>query len=169
LIQGEVDLQGRADIYTNYQVKEDRGYFIIDSRPFNTFPSTGSLIWDLGISDRFPIELTVSMGAGDIVLDLSGLALTGVDISQGVGDISLILQEDGSYDIQVSQAIGSISIDLPGNTGVRIQVDRAITSLDLPSGYEHIGEDYFSPGYDSMENKINLQISQAIGNIEVRE
>lgn len=168
LIQGEVDFPESSKALTNYSIQGEKGYYKIDSRPFNNFPTLGTWNWDLGLTERIPIQLIVAMGAGDLNLDLTGLILTSAEVSQGVGEITLILQESGNYDVKVSQAIGSIIITLPQDSGVRIQVDRAITNLDLPEGFTHEGDYYFSPGYDSKGNMINLEISQAIGNIEVR-
>ncbi len=168
LVKGKVGLEGRSKVYTDYHVQGEIGYFKIDSRLVNNVPSFSTWNWDLGLTERIPIQLVVSMGAGDMELNLAGLNISGLEVSQGVGDITLILQDSGSYDVRVQQAIGSITITLPKSIGVRIEVDRAITNLDIPLGYQHEGDYYYSPEYESSDYKVNLKISQAIGNIEIR-
>ena len=168
LIRGEVDLGGGSEVYTDYEVKGETGYYKIDNRPFNTIPSFGTWKWNFGLTGTIPLQMIVSMGAGDMDLDFTNLILTGLEVSQGVGDITLTIANSGDYDIEVEQAIGSILVILPEEVGVRLKVDRAITNLDLPAGYNRDGEYYFSPAYEMMDNQVYLEISQAIGNISIQ-
>ena len=168
LINGEVNLGGGLKVFTNYQAKEDMGYYSINSRPFNTFLSSGSWNWDLGLTSKIPLQLNVSMGAGDMDLDLTGMIITGLEVSQGVGDITITISNKEDCEIEVQQAVGSIMFIMPEDLGIRLQVNRAITNLDLPAGYDRDGDYYYSPGYETMENQVDLQISQAIGNISIQ-
>ena len=73
-----------------------------------------------------------------------------------------------SYRADISQAIGSIVVVVPDDIGVRLEVSRAISAFDVPSDFERRGDFYYSPGYANAEVHADLEISQAIGNIEVR-
>ena len=168
LIHGQVGTASNRQVYTEYRVSSDTGYFSIDSRALANFPGTRPWDWDLGLTNQIPMELNVAMGAGGMVVDLSELILENLDVALAVGELKVSLSGMGDYSADISQAVGSIVIDLPEDVGVRLDISRAVSALDLPSDFEHRGDYYYSPGYDKAEYKIDLQISQAVGSIVVR-
>jgi len=50
----------------------------------------------------------------------------------------------------------------------RIRVDTGLAGSQLPGNYQRQDDVYTSPGYGSAENRVDLEVSQAIGNVMVR-
>jgi hypothetical protein len=51
---------------------------------------------------------------------------------------------------------------------VRIAVDTGIAGRQLPPEYERHDDVYVSPGFESADNRVELEVSQAIGNVTIR-
>lgn len=168
LISGEANTGRNQQVYTDYEVSGTTGYFKIDSWSMVIFPVSGPWNWDLGLTDRIPLDLVLNMGAGDMNADLSGLNLMDLNISQGVGELTVILAEQGDYSAEINQAVGSIVVEIPKEAGIRIEFSKAISSLSIPPGFEQRGDFYYSSNYDKAEQQIDLDISQAIGSIILR-
>jgi hypothetical protein len=165
LVRGEVSTGRNQEVYTDYEISGSTGYFKVDSWSMVNFPGSGVWDWDLALTDKVPLNLELTMGAGDMNADLAGIILTDLNLSQGVGQLTVLLTDKGDYRAEINQAIGSIEVGIPKGTGVRIEVSKAISSLSMPSGLEKRGGYYYSPNYDQADQQIELDISQAIGSI----
>jgi len=51
----------------------------------------------------------------------------------------------------------------------RICVDTGLAVSQLPDGYQRRNDVYTSPGYASADNRVDLEVSQAIGKITIRQ
>jgi len=168
LIEGEVLSGSNPQPHVDYRVNGNTGVYKIDSISNFFYPNVNSWNWDLSLTNQIPLDLDFSMGAGRMDIDLASLMLGSGDINQAVGEIIVQLPEGDNYQVDISQAIGSIVVELPKNAGIRIEVSRAISNLDLPSTFEKSGDFYYSNNYELAENKIDVTINQAIGNISFR-
>jgi hypothetical protein len=142
----------------NYALRS-RGTTIItaaDSRPYT---------WDLGLTDAVPLDLRVSMGAGQADLDLTGLQISSLNVSVAVGQANVVLPAEGRYDAVVEGAIGQLIVSVPAGVGVRLEADTALTSLVVPQEFTKDGDVYRSPEADSAEHLVNLKLNQAIGSV----
>jgi hypothetical protein len=167
LIAGTLRLGNMQQAWDDYDLDGETVVYTLRSR--NVVPVFGDAWdWDLGLISTVPIDLDTSMGAGDMVLDLLDLNLSALDVSQGVGKIELTLPSKGAFDAQVNQAIGSIVLHVPDNVGLRLDVSKAISSLDVPDGFQQRGGYYYAPGYETADERVTLEVSQAIGSIDVR-
>jgi hypothetical protein len=167
LIAGQISVDGWQEVRSEYKQQGDTAFYFLRSQ----FPGSvrgDSWAWDLGLTSAVPLELDASMGAGDMNLDLRKIKISSLDASQGVGDLSVILPETSSLKGNISQAIGQIVIIIPEGTAVRFEVSKAISSLDVPGNFERQGEYYSTPGYEHADERIDLDISQAIGSIDIR-
>lgn len=167
LIAGNVSAGSRQDVWSSYQLQGSTAFYTMKNRNPLPIPGDG-WAWNLGLTPDIPIELDTSMGAGDMNLDLYDLSLTRLDASQGVGELSVALPTDVSINGDISQAIGQIVITVPEDVSIRLEISRAISNLDLPRDFEKRGDYYYSPGYETADERIDLEVSQAIGNIEIR-
>ncbi len=153
-----------------YDVRGDTGDLFI--RP----PRHKSLIqiagtrnrWDLSLTDKVPIELSIDLGAGKTVLALSELDLEELDISGGVGDTTIDLSGDWDHDVDVSidQGLGNLKILLPKDLGVRIDVDLGLGNLKR-SGLKNDGHQYVNDAYDDARSVLDIEIDQGAGNIDL--
>jgi len=171
LITGQVP-EERADRLTqNFSLNGDLAiYNLKDAQPTVFMPGNSSRsAWDLRLNPEIPIDLRVNMGAGDATLDLSGLNLTHLDVNLGVGQVEVILPEGGSFEAKVSSAIGQTTIFIPGDLAVRIRAGTALSARSIPALYSEVGDNVFvSPGYEEAENKVEIDLNQAIGQVVVK-
>jgi hypothetical protein len=128
--------------------------------------------WAFRLTTEIPIRLQVSEGAGQALLDLTGLQISGLDVEMGVGRVVITLPAEGSFTGQVSGAIGQTIIVIPEGVAVRVRMTTGIGGLETPEGGRSLDlgdKEYTSPGFATAQNRIELQIEQAIGAIVIRE
>ncbi len=167
LIAGEVSVGRGQQVWSKYEIQGTTASYALGGRNPSPFPGN-AWDWQLGLSPEVPIALETSMAAGDMDLDLAEVMLSGLDASQAVGDLSITFPAGESMRGDISQAIGQIVVYLPEDVSARIEVSKALSSLTVPSDFDKRGDYYYSPGYENSEALIDLDISQAIGNIVVR-
>ncbi len=173
LISGVIRPIRGERVQDNFEVRDGMAIFSLRSEgnfvgPFFGGPSSGP-DWDLAVSSDVPLDLELDLGVGEFDVDLTDLTLDSLDVSIGVGQTTIILPDEGSFRANIDAAIGNTVIIVPAEMEVRIEVDTALSARQLPRGYRRHGDDYESPGYDDAENRIELSISQAIGNVTIRE
>lgn len=167
LISGELSSDGTNVRSRSTMSGDTLVYSLEHNNPVMVVPFDDSWSWNLGLTTQIPLELDSSMGVGAMGLVLGEMKLEDLSVSQGVGDVEVILP-DGDYHAEVDQAIGQIIVEIPRDVPIRLNVSRAISSLSLPGDFEKHGDFYYSPGAQSADEFIQIEINQAIGNIIVR-
>jgi signal transduction histidine kinase len=160
-IVSDFEQEGDTAIYT---LKSEGGRFL--------FPSWGGRargVWDLRITQSIPVELTVSTGVGESTIDLGLVQLSGLDIDTGVGETTITLPGRGAYSARVNGGVGEVTVLIPDTIAARIQADAGIGSVDVQGDYLHEGDEYLSPGYNTAEQKVELDIDGGVGSIAVRQ
>ena len=167
LVGGSYEAEQQGSVSVNYFIEGVTGVFDMRTHPVVTLPGDNGWVWDLVLSGQIPLDLSLSMAIGQMEADLSGLVLNNLQVKQAVGEIDISLSPAINYDSSLSQAVGKIRIGVPESVGTQIEVNRAISSLSIPTDFEHQGDYYYSPNYENATTQISLEISQAIGSIEV--
>jgi hypothetical protein len=129
----------------------------------------GRYNWNIGLSPQVPIDLKAAIGAGNMDIDLSGLQISNLQVDVAVGSATVTLPEKGRFQAKMSGAVGQLVVIVPRGMQVRIQADNGLVGVSAPAGYQQQGKVYTSPGYAGAENAVDLQISQAIGQIVIKE
>ncbi|NIO06895.1 MAG: hypothetical protein GTO40_02480, partial [Deltaproteobacteria bacterium] len=111
----------------------------------------------------------LGLGVGKIEVDLTGLDVTATEVSLGLGKTIVTLPDGGRFTVKINGAIGETFVIVPAGMSARIQVSTGLGTSKLPAGYTRQGDTYFSPGYESAEDRVDMDISQAIGMITVVE
>lgn len=125
--------------------------------------------WNLRLDAEVETALDVDMGAGVIDLDLRGLSLESVETNLGVGQIVLTLPERGQFEVRIESGVGDSLVVIPPGMQARISLDTALVQVNLPDGYIEVDEDTFvTPGFEGAQNRVELDIEQAIGSVRVR-
>jgi hypothetical protein len=115
-----------------------------------------------------PLRLEISLGVGESDLDLNGLQVSDLDVSTGVGHTRIVLPEEGHFRARIEGAIGQTVVLIPAGLEARVRVDTGIAGSQLPAGYRRQDDVYTSPGYTGADDYVDLEVSQAIGNISIR-
>jgi len=172
LIAGRVPDLGGQTIREVYSVSGATASYRLTTNGVNVVSWPGGnddWRWDLGLTDQIPLDLRVEMGAGSMQLDLTGLQLDNLNVSLGVGQTTVELPAGEDYQARIEGAVGQLFVVVPLEAGVRVRADTALAALDVPAGYSQNNDVYTSPNYATAQTQIDLNVSQAIGRIEVRQ
>jgi len=171
LIAGTVSNNNSGELRQDFSLQGSRVVYTLDevnSRGFSIFGVDNDR-WELGLAQDIPLDLDVSLGAGELVLDLSDLTIKSLEVNMGAGELDLSLPSEVSFDGEVKGAVGSIVIRIAPGTGLRLESGTAISAVDIPDDFNRRGDVYTSSDYESAEHKIELNLSQAIGSVVVEE
>jgi predicted membrane protein len=102
-------------------------------------------------------------------VDLSRVQLDNLAVNTAVGQTQIVLPEQGRYSAQVTSAIGQIVIIVPRGVGVRVNMDTALVDVDVPDEFLNPGDVYQSSNYESAENRVELSVDLAIGNVVISQ
>jgi hypothetical protein len=171
LIEGEVRLARRESVSSEFNIVNGIATFTLRSTGFVFFAFPGEKQpwnWNLALSQDIPLDLKIAMGAGVSQIDLTDLHINHLDLNVSVGETRLILPQNGNLQATIENAIGSTTIILPPSMSMRLTADTGLATIQVPGDFEHQEDVYSSPGYDSAENRIDLNINQAIGVVRVK-
>lgn len=125
--------------------------------------------WDLQLTDRIPLELEVSCGAGQANLDLRDVKVKRLNMRMGAGEVELDLSGDRSVSVEgsIRGGVGSGMIYLPANIGVRARIHGGLGSISAPgfTKNEHV---YTNEAYGKTDVSIDLEIHAGIGSIDLK-
>lgn len=172
LIKGTVPAEGVNSIKSSYTVSNGTGNYTLRGMEGTVFlPSTNlnKWTWSLNLTDQVPLDLVLGIGAGNIDADLRELDLDSLQVKMGVGNSTVVLPQVGNLDAQVEGAIGQLNIQVPEGMEVLVRTDTALSGVSVPEGYVRTGDVYKSPGYDQAEERTNLSLNLAIGNVVIQE
>jgi len=171
LIEGDIRVIRGERWSETFDADKDPIVYTIKSQGVGWFPSFGlwedKASWDVGLDPEVQLSLDVSLGVGKTELDLGGLILTDLDANIGVGKMTVTLPNEGQFRAHIDSAIGETFVIIPRGMAARIRVSTGLGTSQMPAGYSRQGDYYISPGYGTAENRVDLEISQAIGLIRV--
>ncbi len=172
LVEGAIHLSRGERATPEFAVEGETATFTLRSEGVAFGPFVGSWDdqrgWDLGLNPDVPLQLEVSLGVGRSDVDLTGLTVSDLEVSMGVGQTTVILPDEGRFQAKIEGAIGQTVVVIPAGLAARIRVDTGLAGRQLPDGYQRRDDVYTSPGYESADNRVDLEVSQAIGNITIR-
>ncbi|MBN1266229.1 MAG: hypothetical protein JXA25_12095 [Anaerolineales bacterium] len=124
--------------------------------------------WDIALTDEIPIEIQMDMGVGRVELDLSDMTVEKVNVDFGVGEAVLRLPDHGYVSVTVDSGVGQTTIIIPETMAAQIEIDEGLSGHTIPVKYEHDGDIYTSPDYATAHDRIDIYVSQGIGQISIR-
>jgi hypothetical protein len=172
LVEGAIRLGSGERATPDFTVEDETATFTLRSEGVAFGPFVGSWDdqrgWDLGLNPDVPLELEISLSVGRSDVDLTGLTVSDLEVSMGVGQTTVILPDEGRFRAKIEGAVGQTIVVIPEGMAARIHVDTGLAGRQLPDEYQRHGDIYTSPGYESADNRVDLEVSQAIGNIAIR-
>ncbi|NIM95521.1 MAG: hypothetical protein GTO18_17625 [Anaerolineales bacterium] len=177
LLEGQVGLhRGQEVEVETEELGESAAITVTSSGQWFWMPGTLNLEgegvdegeWLMLVSPEIPVRLVVDMGAGDIRLDLRGLQLKELKSTMGVGRMQIRLPSEGDFRAVIDGAVGMTEVIVPEGLPVRIQVDTGIATISI-QGFQKVGDTYLSSEALTSDEVVELDLSQAIGAIIVRE
>jgi len=172
LVEGVISVGKGQSVKRHFAVAGETATFILQTEGMTFGPFMGwgdQWSWELGLAPEAPLGLEVGLGVGMADVDLTGLTVDDLEVSMGVGRTTVTLPEEGRFYAKIEGAIGETVVVIPAGMAARIRVDTGLTVHDLPDGYQQRGDVYTSPGYASADDRVDLEVSQAIGKITIRQ
>ncbi len=168
LISGKIDLAAGEQAIKKFNKNGDAASYELRSE----FPSIRAVnvrnhLWDLALTTRIPLDLTIEAGVGRSTLDLREMQLSNLTVNTGVGETTVNLAT-GSYKVNVNTGVGATTIRLPSDVAARVELERGLGSVNVRGNFDKNEDVYTSPDYAAAENRINLKVQGGVGAITIQ-
>jgi len=171
LAEGTVDLARREELITSFDVEGGTATFVVetDTRSFGPFAVGwgAQRLWDLRLSPDVALHLETELGLGETVIDLTGLVIESLSVEQGLGQARVVLPDEGQFEARIEGAIGQTIVVIPEGMAARIRLDTGISGRQVPDEYRCEEDVCVSPDYETADHRVDLEVSQAIGNLVI--
>jgi len=124
--------------------------------------------WRLSLDETTPVDLHLSLGAGDAMLVLGRLNLRSLVIRLGAGDLVVDLRGTParSYSVQVEAGAGDTTIQLPASVGISARTSGVIGDVSV-SGLEKRDGGWVNARAGASSVTVDLQVQHAIGDLKL--
>ena len=141
-----------------------------DQRGFNGIGGITNQTWTIKLTDQVPLDLTTSIGAGDVHLDLSAYKLESLHYNAGAASTTIVLGDKSPrVTVQLRTGAASTTVEVPKDAGVRVTATTGVGSTNLGQlGYTKEDKTYKSPNYDSARVKLDIDFRGGVGSFELR-
>lgn len=141
--------------------------FIIPTDDVKVLKGNFQNIFSLKLANDIPLDFTFQGGAAELDIDLTSVSVENVNIDTGASDLNLKLGNKVSSDVEINAGASSINITLPNDIGVMLTVDSGLSSKTLKGLVMESDKVYKTPNYDSMEKKININVSMGMASLNI--
>jgi hypothetical protein len=150
----------------DYSVSQGHGQLSITQEGHHIHFGTTHNTWNLHFGSDEPLDLKLTMGAGESDLNLRDLNLHRLDINIGAGQMNLDLTglRTANLDAVIQGGVGSGTIRLPKDVGVRVHAEGGIGSIST-DGLTSADGAYVNSAYGKTPVTINLEVHGGIGEI----
>jgi filamentous hemagglutinin family protein len=122
------------------------------------------------VASDIPTELTVNGGAGDFIIDLSGMMVSGAELNVGAATLTLTLPKPtGAVGIEVNTGASNVVIEVPDGVEVRVTTKGAL--LSLRSSNPRVtanGGTAETSGYGSASARVTVTVTAGASSITIR-
>lgn len=133
-------------------------------------PIGGSNKLNLGLSPNPVYEMDVDAGAISGDLDFSKLKLEKLDVDTGASDFELYFGDHGiNTQVNVDSAASKIVLVVPETVGIKVSYSGVASSTNfMGSGLILDDKNWYSANYEQASTKLDVNISMAAGEVELR-
>jgi hypothetical protein len=124
--------------------------------------------WDLHLSDKVPLSISVEQGAGRTELNLATLSLTSVDVRIGAGETIVDLTGDYKNDVtaRIRGGVGKATVKLPRDVGVRAVARGGIGAINAHDLIKEGGA-YVNDAYGKSPVTVRVEVEGGVGEINL--
>ena len=124
--------------------------------------------WRLSLDETTPVDLSVTLKAGDAKLVVGRLNLRRLTIRLGAGDLVVDLRgtPTRSYSVSVQAGAGDTTIHLPARVGISASTTGLIGDSNV-TGLEKRDGRWINPRAEGSSVTIDLQVAHAIGDLKI--
>lgn len=172
LMEAEYDFsraQWRPEV--EYDVRDSEGRLSVrmPNRPSFGFSGNMRYEWDIVLTDELPLDLSVTLGAGQADLDMRGTQLTRLKVNLGAGDATLDLSGDWTNDVEadITAGAGELVLRVPADVGVRIVGYRDGLGSYRADGFAQDGDALVNDAYEDAEVRFDIVLRRGLGDVTV--
>ena len=185
--------EGGLRVVSTRQLRQDANIAFAPSVDLDLDLTLGAVQADIELGGLSLTDLTMEAGASQAVIRFSepnqsrcraaaitagaaqltvlGLGNSRCDrfrLEGGMGKVTLDFGGawTSSTEADIKMAVGELNLRLPRKVGVRLTLDRFLASFD-PAGLIRTGSAFQSPGYDRAERKLDIEVTTAVGGVNV--
>jgi len=124
--------------------------------------------WDLRLSNKVPMQMSVDEGAGRANLNLAGLVLTQLTVNLGAGEATIGLDGPWKNDLTASihGGVGKATLQLPQDVGVRVVAHGGLGAINA-SGFSKDGDAYVNAAYGKSPVSLRIEVEGGVGEINL--
>lgn len=163
------EAEGKPSV--EYNVSGDHGQLdISQERHHLHWVGTTHNDWTLRFGGAEPLDLTLSMGAGQSDINLRELNVNRLEVHIGAGQMTLDLggPRKSNLTVDIQGGVGSAIIRLPKEVGVRVHASGGIGSVST-DGLTRNGDDYVNAAYGKTPSSIDVTVQGGVGDIVLSE
>jgi N-terminal domain of toast_rack, DUF2154/Domain of unknown function (DUF5668) len=125
--------------------------------------------WNLRFNNSIPLELKVEMGAGEGRLHLRDVPVTQLTVNMGAGRVLVDLSGDRKKDLDadIEGGVGEATVRLPRNVGVIAHAEGGIGGISAPD-FRKEDSEYTNSAYGKTPATIHLKVSGGVGTIKLQ-
>lgn len=129
-----------------------------------------TLDWNVALTGRIPLRLDLETGANETMLDLQELQVTELKLKTGASSTEVTLPaKAGCTRVKVEAGVASVKLIVPGGVAARIRSSGALAGNEVDTvRFPRTANGHESVGYDTAENRVEIDIHSALGSVEVR-
>lgn len=123
--------------------------------------------WNLKLGSAAPLEMTVSMGAGESNLNLSQIPLRSLEVDMGAGQMMLDVAGKYARDVtvQVNGGVGEARIKLPKDMGAVIEASGGLGSISTDGLTKRDGK-YYNDAYAEGKPTLRMEVHGGVGDVK---
>jgi Cell wall-active antibiotics response 4TMS YvqF len=173
LVAGQIAYPNQNQVTRTFAINGDIATFTLreqDSQANSPFKyGADAALWDLRLNRSTPMSLALETGVGNGVIDLAQLHVTDLTLKTGIGNNTLTLPRQGQMQARIEGGVGNTTIRIPAGVAVRVESSAGIGTISIPKNYWQQGNVSVSQHYETADNRVDLTISGAIGNIVIQQ
>ena len=124
--------------------------------------------WRLSLDETTPVDLHVTMGAGDARLTIGRVNLQSLTVRLGAGDLGVDLRGTPakSFSVNVQAGAGDTTIELPASVGISARTSGLIGDANI-SGLEKRDGRWINPRAEGSPVSIDVNVQHAVGDLRI--
>jgi hypothetical protein len=125
--------------------------------------------WNLRFNNAIPLELKVEMGAGEGRLHLRDVSVTRLTLNMGAGRVMVDLSGDRKKDVDadIEGGVGEATVRLPRNVGVIAHAEGGIGGISAPD-FRKQDSEYTNAAYGKTSATIRVKVQGGLGSIKLQ-
>jgi hypothetical protein len=144
-----------------------RGVLTIESPEKDGLKGNAKNEWRLRMSSGAPLDLSVSLGAGESHLDLSQISLRAAEVNMGAGNMTFTMADryTKDIDVQINGGVGEARIRLPHETGAVVDATGGIGSIEAGNLMKRADGKYYNAAYADDKPAVHMKVRGGVGDI----